>query len=183
MQVTSEGLESFGGQGYIEDTGLPGLMRDAQVLPIWEGTTNVLSLDVLRSISKSQGQVLKAFHADVSNKLSRACAFRPALKVIEEKVQSSMNTLLSPKNYELLSDSLPARDVAFSLARIYMASLLIEHASWEEAEEQDVEAAKRWCQQDLTPVLTQLRHNAYDAKSSACDLALVMKGHSDFTRT
>ena len=32
MQVTSEGLESFGGQGYIEDTGLPGLMRDAQVL-------------------------------------------------------------------------------------------------------------------------------------------------------
>lgn len=183
MQVTSEGLESFGGQGYIEDTGLPGLMRDAQVLPIWEGTTNVLSLDVLRSISKSHGQVLKAFHADVSNKLSRACAFRPALKVIEEKVQSSMNTLLSPKNYELLSDSLPARDVAFSLARIYMASLLIEHASWEEAEEQDVEAAKRWCQQDLTPVLTQLRHNAYDAKSSACDLALVMKGHSDFTRT
>lgn len=32
MQVTSEGLESFGGQGYIEDTGLPGLMRDAQVM-------------------------------------------------------------------------------------------------------------------------------------------------------
>lgn len=70
-------------------------------------------------------QVLKAFHADVSNKLSRACAFRPALKVIEEKVQSSMNTLLSPKNYELLSDSLPARDVAFSLARIYMGMTLM----------------------------------------------------------
>ena len=31
MQVSSEGLESFGGQGYIEDTGIPGLMRDAQV--------------------------------------------------------------------------------------------------------------------------------------------------------
>ncbi|PFX21526.1 putative acyl-CoA dehydrogenase AidB [Stylophora pistillata] len=183
MHVTSEGVESFGGQGYIEDTGIPGLMRDAQVLPIWEGTTNVLSLDVLRSISKSEGQVLKAFHANVTDKLSRACASRPALKVISEKVQSSMNTLLSPKNYELLSDSLPARDLAFSLARIYMASLLIEHASWEEAEEQDIEAAKRWCQQDLTPVLTQLRHNAYDAKSSACDLALVMKGHPDFTRT
>lgn len=70
-------------------------------------------------------QVLKAFHADVSNKLSRACAFRPALKVIKEKVQSSMNTLLSPKNYELLSDSLPARDVAFSLARIYMGITLM----------------------------------------------------------
>nr|XP_006812241.1 PREDICTED: isovaleryl-CoA dehydrogenase, mitochondrial-like [Saccoglossus kowalevskii] len=31
MSVTSEGLECFGGQGYIEDTGLPGILRDAQV--------------------------------------------------------------------------------------------------------------------------------------------------------
>ena len=31
MQVTSEDLESFRGQGYIEDTGLPGLMRHCQV--------------------------------------------------------------------------------------------------------------------------------------------------------
>lgn len=30
--MVSEGLESFGGQGYIEDTGLPGLLRDAQVM-------------------------------------------------------------------------------------------------------------------------------------------------------
>ena len=44
----SEVLEAFGGAGYIEDTGLPRLLRDAQVLSIWEGTTNVLSLDVLR---------------------------------------------------------------------------------------------------------------------------------------
>lgn len=31
VAVVSEGLESFGGQGYMEDTGLPGLLRDAQV--------------------------------------------------------------------------------------------------------------------------------------------------------
>ena len=31
VSVVSEGLESFGGQGYMEDTGLPGLLRDAQV--------------------------------------------------------------------------------------------------------------------------------------------------------
>lgn len=31
MSVVSEGLECFGGQGYIEDTGLPGLLRDSQV--------------------------------------------------------------------------------------------------------------------------------------------------------
>jgi hypothetical protein len=45
VQVTSEAIECFGGAGYVEDTGLPTLLRDAQVLPIWEGTTNVLSLD------------------------------------------------------------------------------------------------------------------------------------------
>ncbi|GGI08805.1 acyl-CoA dehydrogenase family protein [Egicoccus halophilus] len=46
----SEALEAFGGAGYIEDTHLPQLLRDAQVLPIWEGTTNVLSLDVVRAL-------------------------------------------------------------------------------------------------------------------------------------
>ena len=32
MEVVSEGLECFGGQGYIEDTGLPSYLRDAQVI-------------------------------------------------------------------------------------------------------------------------------------------------------
>ena len=45
--------EAFGGAGYIEDTGLPLLLRDAQVYPIWEGTTNVLALDLLRALAKS----------------------------------------------------------------------------------------------------------------------------------
>lgn len=50
VAVTSEALEAFGGAGYVEDTGLPQLLRDAQVLPIWEGTTNVLALDALRAL-------------------------------------------------------------------------------------------------------------------------------------
>lgn len=52
VAVASEALEAFGGAGYIEDTHLPVLLRDAQVLPIWEGTTNVLSLDTLRAIQR-----------------------------------------------------------------------------------------------------------------------------------
>lgn len=47
VEVVSETVEAFGGAGYIEDTGIPVLLRDTQVLPIWEGTTNVLSLDAL----------------------------------------------------------------------------------------------------------------------------------------
>ncbi len=45
--AASEVIEAFGGAGYVEDTGIPALLRDSQVLPIWEGTTNVLSLDLL----------------------------------------------------------------------------------------------------------------------------------------
>lgn len=48
----SEVVECFGGPGYIEDTGIPRLLRDSQVLPVWEGTTNVLSLDVLRALAR-----------------------------------------------------------------------------------------------------------------------------------
>ncbi len=54
VRVLSEVIESFGGAGYVEDTGLPQLLRDAQVFPIWEGTTNVLSLDALHVLIKSQ---------------------------------------------------------------------------------------------------------------------------------
>src|SRR5690606_20504085 len=49
----SEALEAFGGAGYIEDTGLPELLRDAQVLAIWEGTTNVLALEVARAVLRA----------------------------------------------------------------------------------------------------------------------------------
>ncbi|MEZ4366479.1 MAG: acyl-CoA dehydrogenase family protein [Kofleriaceae bacterium] len=51
VAVTSEAIEACGGAGYVEDTGLPRLVADAQVLPIWEGTTDVLSLDLLRALA------------------------------------------------------------------------------------------------------------------------------------
>ena len=50
----SEGIECFGAQGYIEDTGIPAFLRDAQVLPIWEGTSNMMALDILRALSKTK---------------------------------------------------------------------------------------------------------------------------------
>ncbi len=55
IKVTSEVCEGFGGAGYVEDTGIPKLLRDAQVFSIWEGTTNVLSLDFLRALKKEPG--------------------------------------------------------------------------------------------------------------------------------
>ncbi len=62
MQVVSEVVEIFAGAGYIEDTGIPRLLRDAQVFSIWEGTTNVLSLDFLRAMEKENAMsVLMAY--------------------------------------------------------------------------------------------------------------------------
>ena len=55
VALASEALEGFGGAGYVEDTGLPVYLRDAQVLPIWEGTTNVLSLDAAPGRRARQG--------------------------------------------------------------------------------------------------------------------------------
>src|SRR6185436_4191957 len=63
VAVTSEAIEACGGAGYVEDTGLPRVLADAQVLPIWEGTTNVLSLDTLRALGK--GGALEALHAEL----------------------------------------------------------------------------------------------------------------------
>lgn len=52
ISIVSECMEAIGGNAYVEESILPRLLRDAQVLPIWEGTSNVLSLDVLRANRK-----------------------------------------------------------------------------------------------------------------------------------
>jgi len=61
--VTTEAMECLGGMGYIEDTGVARLYRDTQVGTIWEGTTNVLSLDLFR-VLKGTPEVLK-YYEDV----------------------------------------------------------------------------------------------------------------------
>lgn len=53
VALVSEGLESFGGVGYMENSRIPVILRDAQVLPIWEGTTNILALDFANDLFKN----------------------------------------------------------------------------------------------------------------------------------
>ena len=83
----SEVLESFGGAGYVEDTGLPVLLRDAQVLSIWEGTTNVLSLDLLRALTGESGL------PDLGAELSRALAAAKdeALEPVRSRARALMD--------------------------------------------------------------------------------------------
>ena len=54
VPCVSECMELLGGNGYIEEWPMARLLRDAQVLPIWEGTTNILALDMLRVARKER---------------------------------------------------------------------------------------------------------------------------------
>jgi putative acyl-CoA dehydrogenase len=53
----AEVLECHGGNGYVEESGLPGLYREAPLNSIWEGSGNVTALDVLRALHRSPGSV------------------------------------------------------------------------------------------------------------------------------
>lgn len=52
VEVTSYACEVLGGNGAVREWTTPRLLRDAQILPIWEGTSNILSLDVLRALDR-----------------------------------------------------------------------------------------------------------------------------------
>ncbi|TCP56350.1 putative acyl-CoA dehydrogenase [Tamaricihabitans halophyticus] len=50
--VLAEALECLGGNGYVEESGMPRLYREAPLMSIWEGSGNVTALDVLRALAK-----------------------------------------------------------------------------------------------------------------------------------
>jgi alkylation response protein AidB-like acyl-CoA dehydrogenase len=133
VQGASEILEAFGGAGYVEDTGLPRLLRDAQVLPIWEGTTNVLSLDVLRVLSR--GGSVDPIEREVRRCVHNAPpSLRGAVEVATSAVAHAKAWVM-----ETMGGGGPtaveqgARRFAMTLGRAVELGLLIEHATWTEA--------------------------------------------------
>jgi putative acyl-CoA dehydrogenase len=62
--VVAEALECLGGNGYVEDSGMPRLYREAPLNSIWEGSGNINALDVLRIIAK-QPESLLAFRSEI----------------------------------------------------------------------------------------------------------------------
>lgn len=55
VYIVRECMELMGGNGYIEDFVMPKLLRDINVLPIWEGSGNIMVLDIIRAAEKSGG--------------------------------------------------------------------------------------------------------------------------------
>eukprot|EP01096_Ripella_sp_DP13-Kostka_P007208 TRINITY_DN2620_c0_g2_i1.p1 TRINITY_DN2620_c0_g2~~TRINITY_DN2620_c0_g2_i1.p1 ORF type:complete len:687 (-),score=249.70 TRINITY_DN2620_c0_g2_i1:67-1989(-) len=144
VKSTSELLECFGGMGYMEDSGIPRILRDSQVLPIWEGTTNILSLDVLRALKKSPDS-LQAFMANALSKIRSAQSTFSS----PSSAQSSLSPLASQLVQQALDSAKAisgmisslsgvtkaqtesiARDLSFALASFMTSSLLIEHLAW-----------------------------------------------------
>ncbi|GAA0722878.1 acyl-CoA dehydrogenase family protein [Dokdonella soli] len=133
VRIASETCEAFGGAGYIENTGIPQLLRDAQVYPIWEGTTNVLALDVLRALGANGiDGVTRAAGALLGEAGSDRHGVRSAL-------DAARNWLVAHSAHRDALES-GARGLALTLARSFAAALLARHAAWAERERGDTHA-------------------------------------------
>jgi putative acyl-CoA dehydrogenase len=60
----AEALECLGGNGYVEESGMPRLYREAPLASIWEGSGNVAALDALRALAR-QPETAEAFFAEI----------------------------------------------------------------------------------------------------------------------
>jgi acyl-CoA dehydrogenase len=169
VAVASEALEAFGGAGYVEDTGLPVLLRDAQVLPIWEGTTNVLALDALRALgiqvsdasgsevasetgsdsqvstARGSGWVSRPFEA-FKSEVTR-CLDTVHDKRLTEPARITQSALAHAESWLTeASKAAPsvleagARRFALTLGRTMELALLCKHAQWSQENESDLRA-------------------------------------------
>jgi alkylation response protein AidB-like acyl-CoA dehydrogenase len=124
IKYASEHIETFGGVGYLEDSGIPVMLRDAQVLSIWEGTTNVLSLDMLRAIEKENGLVAFAKFADELLANISIPELSAQKGIVEQKVKALFSFAQNLKTHDAMIAS--SRDFAFYLAETAIALLWLD---------------------------------------------------------
>ena len=137
VAVVSEAIEAFGGAGYVEDTGLPALLRDTQVLPIWEGTTNVLALDALLRSDVAAG------FAALRSRVAAAVKGAPA--ILADPITSATRALDHAQAWlaatrDRSKQQAGARRLAFTIGRAFELALLVEHARWALARDRDTDA-------------------------------------------
>jgi putative acyl-CoA dehydrogenase len=121
--VVAEALECLGGNGYVEESGLPLLYREAPLNSVWEGSGNVNALDVLRALSREPG-ALDAWITEVG--LARGADRR-----LDRAVEDTLGLLgdLAGSNLEA-----SARRLAGRMATVLQAALLVRFAPPEVAD-------------------------------------------------
>ncbi|WP_416970674.1 acyl-CoA dehydrogenase family protein [Streptomyces sp. 4F14] len=110
---TAEALECLGGNGYVEDSGMPRHYREAPLLSIWEGSGNVNALDVLRALSRDPATA-QAYDAELA--LTRGADAR--LDAAHARVRRLVASASESQ----------ARRVVEAMALTLQASLLVRHA-------------------------------------------------------
>lgn len=152
VKVTSWTCEAFGGAGYVEDTGIPRLLRNAQVLSIWEGTSDVISLDVFRAIERDGA--LEPLLANARQAAAAPGAVAPgAVSAAIASIGASLGRLTAGPREEVEAS---ARPYAMGLARVYAASLMLEFAGAAQGGASPArwtESARRFAASDLVPRL------------------------------
>ncbi len=116
MQV-GEALECLGGNGYVEESVMPRLYREAPLNSIWEGSGNVICLDILRALGK-EPSTLEA----VISELRLSAGADPRLNSLTADIESSLHKGKNGSDSEG-----QARRLAEKLALALQASLLVRH--------------------------------------------------------
>jgi putative acyl-CoA dehydrogenase len=110
-----EALECLGGNGYVEESGMPRLFRESPLNSIWEGSGNVQCLDVLRAMVKSPDS-LEAFFAEVEE----GAVAEPRLQAFASELRDEL-----PGDLETIEPR--ARRVVEKMALALQGSLLIRY--------------------------------------------------------
>ncbi|MEU6880389.1 acyl-CoA dehydrogenase family protein [Streptomyces sp. NPDC046712] len=113
----AEALECLGGNGYVEDSGLPRLYRESPLPSIWEGSGNVAALDVLRAMGR-QPQAVEAFFAEVD----RAAGADRRLDAATARLRKDLGDLGDAAALQYR-----ARRLVEHMALVLQGSLLVRH--------------------------------------------------------
>ena len=128
VETTSYACEVLGGNGYVREFVTPRLLRDAQVLPIWEGTSNVLSLDLLRALEREDAH--EALLPAIQENLARV--EHPALRETSEAVENEFADLQEALVHLAGADTeyaqLQAKELAEYVFDVFTAALLCAEA-------------------------------------------------------
>ncbi len=128
VYITRESMELMGGLGYIEDGVMPKIMRDVMVLPIWEGSGNIIVLDILRAFFKSEG--FDTLSAEVENSAAKSTAHGEFLLSSLQQLKAFAQQLKQMEQPEMEASAKPFFE---RLTSLYQISVLIDNLNDESA--------------------------------------------------
>ena len=142
--VTLEALEMRGGNGYVEDWVNARMLRDSIVNVVWEGSSNVIVLDVARAIAR-EGAAAALF--GMLHQRLQSCQ-QPVVVPIARQVQTLVNQLAErlQELASLDSDSaqLPLRGLVERMAQLTIVTLLLEQAEFELLRGSEGTGKRKW---------------------------------------